>query len=252
MIVVGYSLPPESGVLRMVAVVVLLLSALLPAPEPSPAKSTKEALQPFQGLVGSWKSTGYPEGTREERAKGFWNETLAVEWTVKADDFRMVVAIEKGKHFASWDLHYLPAKSLYELTATTPTKDKLTYTGTLAVGKQKEQILTLDRTDEAAKEDQRVVITLLHSNRFLYRFETRPAKTTADYTRKYQVGATKEGEPFAEVNTGPVCIVSGGVAKTPVNYDGKVYYVCCSGCKRAFEDDPAKYVAEYKAKLKGK
>jgi len=235
----------------MFAVSVLMLSTLLPAADPVSPKSMKEALQPFQGLVGSWKSTGYPEGTREERAKGFWNETLAVEWTVKGDDFRMIVAIDKGKYFASWDLHYLPAKSLYEMTATTPGKDKLTYTGTLAVGKQKEQILTLDRTDDAAKEDQRVVITLLHSNRFLYRFETRPAKTTVDYSKKYQVGATKEGEAFAEVNQGPVCIVSGGLAKTAVNYNGKTYYVCCSGCKRAFEDDPAKYVAEYE-KSKGK
>ena len=237
----------------MFAASVLMLITTLPAADPVTPKSTKEALQPFQGLVGSWKGTGYPEGTREERAKGFWSETLAVEWTVnKGDDFRMIVAIDKGKYFSSWDLHYLPTKSLYELTATTPGKDKLTYTGILSVGKQKEQILTLDRTDDTAKEDQRLVVTLLHSNRFLYRFETRPAKTTADYSKKYQVGATKEGESFADVNLGPVCIVSGGTAKTPVSFKGKTYYVCCSGCKRAFEDDPEKYIAEYEAKLKGK
>lgn len=236
----------------MFAQAVLILSTLIPAMGPELPKSPKDALQPFNGLVGAWKATGYPEGSREERQKGFWTETLAVEWSIKPDDFRMAVAIEKGKHFANWELRYLPAKAIYELVATTPTKDKLTFTGPLSVGKQKEQFLTLDRTDTAAKEDQRLVITLLHSNRFLYRFETKPAGTSTDYSRKYQVGATKEGEPFADVGQGPVCVVSGGVAKTPVMYKGKTYYVCCTGCKRAFDDDPETYIKEYEAKLKKK
>ena len=92
----------------------------------------------------------------------------------------------------------------------------------------------------------------MHFNRYLYRFETRPAGTTVAFTKLYQVGATKEGVPFAEVPKGPECIVSGGLGKITVTYMGKMYYVCCSGCKDAFNADPAKYVKELEERKKDK
>ena len=39
----------------------------------------------------------------------------------------------------------------------------------------------------------------------------------------------------------PECIVSGGSANIAVTYNGKTYYVCCSGCRDEFNADPAKY-----------
>ena len=33
-------------------------------------------------------------------------------------------------------------------------------------------------------------------------------------------------------------------------YMGKTYYVCCGGCKDAFNDDPAKYVKEFEERKK--
>jgi YHS domain-containing protein len=30
-----------------------------------------------------------------------------------------------------------------------------------------------------------------------------------------------------------------------VLYKGKTYYVCCSGCRDAFKDDPEKYIKEF-------
>jgi hypothetical protein len=58
----------------------LALALALPGTEvPSSARpmSAREALQPFNVLVGSWKGTGYPEGvSRDERAAGFWTETI--------------------------------------------------------------------------------------------------------------------------------------------------------------------------------
>jgi hypothetical protein len=47
-----------------------------------------------------------------------------------------------------------------------------------------------------------------------------------------------------------VCIVSGGLGKITVSYKGKTYYVCCSGCRDAFSDQPEKYVKEWEAKQK--
>jgi YHS domain-containing protein len=225
-----------------------LLTTSLLAGDPAPP-SAKEAFQPLNPLIGSWKGTGYPDGTRDERQKGFWAETLTWEWRFDKMDARLSVAFDKGKHFTHWDLRYRPEKKRFELTATTPDKKSLVFTGLLTTGKQKEQVLTLERSDEARKEDQRLVVTLLHHNRYLYRWETRPAGV-GTYVRKYQVGATKEGEPFANVPKGPECIVSGGKGTIAVSHKGKTYYVCCSGCRDEFRSDPEKYVQEYEAKKK--
>ncbi|HVK16280.1 MAG TPA: YHS domain-containing protein [Fimbriiglobus sp.] len=225
-----------------------LFTTCLLGADPAP-QSAKDAFQPLNPLIGAWKGTGYPDGTRTERQKGFWAETLTWEWRFDQSDVRLTAAIDKGKHFTRWDLRYLPGKKVYQLTAVTPDRETLLFTGVLGSGKQKEQVLTLERTDSARKEDQRLVVTLLHHNRFLYRWETRPAGAGA-FTRKYQVGATKEGEPFADVPKGPECVVSGGKGTIAVSHKGKTYHVCCSGCRDEFRADPEKYVREYEAKKK--
>ena len=40
----------------------------------------------------------------------------------------------------------------------------------------------------------------------------------------------------------PECIVSGGAATIQVSYNGKTYYVCCTGCRDEFNANPTKYV----------
>ena len=59
------------------------------AADPAPA-TPREALRPFNLFVGSWKGTGYPDGTREERANGFWQEKVSWEWLFKKDDVALV------------------------------------------------------------------------------------------------------------------------------------------------------------------
>ena len=222
------------------------LSAFLLIGEPVP-KLGKEALQPLQALVGNWKATGTPEGSREEKQKGFWTENIACAWQFKGQDVSLQFTLDKGKHFTKADLRYLPESKIYELTATTAENEKQTFVGSLTEGKQKQQVLTLDRSTKS--EMHRVVVTILHNNRFLYYFETKPLDGTS-FTRKFQVGATKEGEPFANVGKGNECIVSGGRGTIPVTHAGKTYYVCCTGCKDAFKEDPETYIKEYEAKLK--
>ena len=105
----------------------------------------------------------------------------------------------------------------------------------------------LERIDDKTKETQRLVWYLLHANRLMVRYEVKPAEKTL-FTRVYQVGATKEGTVFANAPTGPECIVSGGAGTSTVTYQGKTYYVCCSGCRDAFLEEPDKYIKEYEAK----
>ena len=116
-----------------------------------------------------------------------------------------------------------------------------TYAGPLTFGKQKEPVLTLDRDTET--ETHRLVLTLLHGNRYVLRAESKPQAGSL-FTKRYQVGATKEGEPFAAGPKGVECIVSGGKGTIAVTHKGVTYYVCCGGCRDAFKDDPEKYLAE--------
>jgi hypothetical protein len=225
------------------AVVALLL---LGGAAPAEKRSAREALQPFNDLIGSWRATGTPEGTREEKQRGFWTESQTWGWQFKGNDAWLTLVIDKGKHFQRGELRYLPEQDAYRLTLTTLTRENLTFEG-----KRDDRRLTLTREDEKKKETQQIVLSLLHANRYLLRYEARPAGK-ALFVRSYQIGATKEGEPFAAGDGKPECIVSGGLGSMPVTYKGQTYYVCCSGCRDEFRENPEKYVREYEAKKKKK
>src|SRR4051812_22081328 len=112
--------------MRLLAAVLLcILPGLASAADkPIPAK---EALKPFNDLVGSWRGTGEPEGTRAEKLAGFWTETIGWEWQFKGDDVSMKIAFGKGKHFSAGDLHWLGDKKIFRLNVTTSEKKTLTF-----------------------------------------------------------------------------------------------------------------------------
>jgi hypothetical protein len=204
------------------------------------ARSPKEALQAFNDLIGPWRATGTPEGTQQEKQRGFWTESMDWAWQFKGNDTRLQFTQDKGKYFTKGDLRYLPDKDLYQLDLVTPGKETLSFEGAF-----KDNRLTLERSDEAKKETQRLTFTFLHANRFLYRYEVKPADKAA-FAKVYEVGVTKQDVAFAgPADNQPECIVSGGLGKIPVTYKGQTYYVCCTGCRDAFKDDPEKYLKEY-------
>jgi YHS domain-containing protein len=232
--------------MRAIRTVFLLLPALAAAaPAEEPAKRTaKEALRPFNDLIGSWRGTGEPYGTRAEKQKGFWEEKIAWQWQFKGADAWLRADIDKGKHFTRAELRYLPARDRYEMKLTTPEKETLTFEGAL-----KDKQLTLERNDK--DQAQRVVVNLLHANRYLLQYYVK-AQGQRAFVPRFRVGATKEGVAFAGGDSGPECIVSGGKGTIRVSYKGKTYYVCCTGCRDEFNAEPEKYVAEFEAKKKAK
>src|SRR5262245_59549154 len=158
----------------------------------APAKrSAREALKPFNDLIGSWRGTGTPEGTREEKQRGFWTEKLTWSWQFKGDDAWLTATIDKGKHFTKAELRYLPDKDAYELKLTDKHKESRAFVGKLDDGR-----LTMTREDDKAKETQQLTLNLLHSNRYLYSYAVK-AEGKSLFAKVYQVGCTKEGEEFA-------------------------------------------------------
>ncbi|MCU0703281.1 MAG: YHS domain-containing protein [Fimbriiglobus sp.] len=212
--------------------VALLLASTLTA---DPIPDAKLPFRPLAPLIGGWKCSG----KADDSDKTIWGERAEWAWKFQGNDAWLTVVFEKGKHFTAGELRYDSKEKHFTLKLTTPDKTEQTFTGTLGEGKQKEPILTLERPD--GETLQRFTLTLLHANRHLYQMSSRP-KTLDTFTRRWLVGATKEGEAFADVAKGPECIVSGGAGTIAVTHKGTTYYVCCSGCKDEFKSDPEKYI----------
>ncbi len=207
---------------------------------PQEPRASKEALQAFNDLIGKWNGIGNPVGTLEQKQKGFWTESISFGWQFKGNDAWLVLNFDKSKHFTSGELRWIPDKKEYALQVKTTAKDTQVFQGPLD-----KKTLTLER--EATGETQRLVFTLLHDHRFLYRYEVRP-EGKGLFSKKWTVGANRDGVAFASGDGRPECVVSGGVGTTPVSYMGRTYYVCCSGCRDEFQQSPQKYVDEYEAK----
>ena len=116
-----------------------------------------------------------PEGTKAEKERGFWKETASWEWQFKPD-IALKVSFEKGKYFSEGLLRYLPDKDQYQFTLQTIDKESLVFTGT-----KKEHQVSMERQDEKKKETQRVVLALLHSNRYLFNYEVKPDGKTCRF-----------------------------------------------------------------------
>jgi hypothetical protein len=224
----------------------LFIGAMLFAPLSlfAATPTAREALKPFNDLVGAWKGTGIPEGSRSDKVSGWWSERPAWQWQFKGDDAWLIVEIAKGKYYDGGELRYLPDSKRFRLTLDTVSKEKHVFEGEFTDKK-----LIVERKNDKTKETERLTIRMLHSNRITYQFDVR-GDGKSSFVKKYQVGMTKEGEAFASGSTGPECIVSGGLGTTQVTYQGKTYYVCCSGCRDEFRANPEKYIKEFEAKKK--
>ncbi len=171
-----------------------------------------------------------------------WRENADWSWRFKNNDCWLTFTVPDGKYLKKGHVRYLPDDDQYQLTILE--KDgKRVFEGEL-----KGTRLTFERKDPKTKETQRLKMFLAGGGiRFIYEYHVKPMNRTL-FNRQYQVAFTKLGESFGAAEKKPECIVTGGLGTMTVSYNGQTYYVCCSGCRDAFNDNPAKFVAEYKKK----
>jgi len=235
--------------MRWLLVCVFLLAPILGLPQlraddaEAPA-SAKEALQALNEYIGQWKGTGDVERAKAG-SKTFWTESVSWEWRFKKDDAWLALTIQKGKLFKGGELRYLTDKQKYQLTLTDLKDKKLVFDGALKNG-----LLILERTDDDKKETQQISMNVAGDGvRFNYWYKTKPTSKKV-YDKGYLVACNKEGDSLGGKSEGKECPVSGGLGRIAVTFKGETFYVCCTGCRDAFNENPEKYVKEFKAKQK--
>jgi hypothetical protein len=234
---------------RLVRLVLPLgLVAVLPvcAAEKDNRAVCLEALRSMNGYVGDWNGTGGPPRPRPG-SRDFWNEKVSWGWKFKGDDVWLQLKIQGGKHFKSGELRYLPDRKKYQLTAEDARGKKLVYEGEI-----KDEVVTLERVDAQTKDTYRLTMNLAGDGvRLIYRSARKPSGRTL-YQPEYEVACTKVGESLAAGVKKNVCIVTGGLGTSAVSYKGQTYWVCCSGCRDAFNENPEKYIREFEELKKKK
>jgi hypothetical protein len=233
--------------LTLTCVAAWLAQAVAAAPAPSDKEKVKEALAQLQEFIGEWKGTGGPDKPKPAPTDPIWTENLKWTWRFKGDDAWITFEVKDGKYLKSGDVRYLLDKKKYQLTTVEKDDKKQVFEGDLNTDNG---ILTLERIDPDTKETRRIQMnTAAEGVRLIYRAAHKKDGTTI-YVPDYMVQATKAGQSLGAKEKKTECIVSGGLGTIAVSYKGETYYVCCSGCKDAFNENPEKYSAEFKAKKK--
>ncbi len=205
---------------------------------PADTAQAKKALREVQDFIGLWKLEGTQKVGRRTEA---WKEDVSWSWTFKDGNSWITVTFAegKGKFYKEGELRYDPAKKKYILKLSPAAKGaaEQVFEGTYTRG-----ALRLTRKDAKSGDAYRLTMnTLAEGIRFSFKLEKQDGGRGL-FSNVYALNGNKDGESLAGTSKKPECIVSGGSASIAVQYAGKTYYVCCSGCRDEFNANPKKYV----------
>ena len=230
----------------LIAAVGLVIATGLVRGADRPAGSRQEvqaALKPFGTLIGDWRGVGQAE---RGKAKGAWSESASWAWKLSKESAGLEVTMTKGKYIKSLVLRPGKEPGTFRSQAVLPDNTERSFTGKSGDGKK--LVLTAEGMDgEGVK---RITLTPLHDTRLLMLLEKRDADN--EFARLGEVGYTRQGVAFAAGESGPTCIVTEGRGTIKVSYKGNEYYVCCTGCRDLFNENPQAVLAEAAQRKKEK
>lgn len=212
----------------------------------------RKALKPIQVVLGKWHAI-------IDKSKEY--EDLQWVWDWKSDRAQpaLTMSVEgDGVYFQTARLTYLPEAEKFRLTLTHKDGTTRVLEGTFREeptdkpgedAKQTPQrTFKLELTEIGdAKDRWQIVLNQQENNRYLLELSKARGK---NFFRFDTIASQREGTSFALNDSDfkeRTCVISQGLGTIQVSYNGKSYWVCCSGCKAAFEEDPKKWIAKFEA-----
>ena len=217
-----------------------------------------EAMKPVQIMLGKWKGT-------TQKEVGDFKALDEPEWVwdfqSDRDQPAMVMRSEKSPYFSEARLTYLVEDEVFELKTTDPDGKGRRFVGTFEKpveefqgDDQKMHVsyqLQLAQTDGTSPRDTwQVTFNQQQNHRYLVELAR---KSGSNFLRFDTIATQRDGTSFGKSDVGygdRECIISGGLGTSQVSHNGKSYWVCCSGCQAAFNEDPESWIAEYQEKTK--
>jgi hypothetical protein len=218
-----------------------LLACVLATAADAPT-DRQERLKVLQPLIGAWRGVGQPQ---RGSTKDSWVEEATWSWSFEGDGPALAATLPKAKYFQS--LRLIPAekeRSFNLLATPIDALEPARYTGQLDDQGQ----LILNAESPASGLPARLSFRFTAGNDRLLLLMEKPGATSGSFTRLAEVGYTRQGSGFGKIANQRECIVTGGLGTIEVTHAGKTYYVCCTGCRDYFNDNPEKVIADYTAR----
>ena len=220
------------------------------------AESVLSALQPLQVLLGKWNGTSRKAVV--DQPEWVW------DFQTDPNQPALVLHSDDGEFLRQARLTYLPKRDLFQLTATDGEGERRVFQGEFTQpvadvpgdDKKLQRTFKLRLTEAeplTAGEVWQIAFAQQENNRYIVEVDRK--RGSGPFTRMDTIHTQREGTSFAVSSTDygeKTCIISQGLGTIPVSHDGKTYWVCCTGCKAAFEEDPARWIAKYEERQKMK
>jgi len=234
---------------RLSFLIALLLTSLsiLAGDAPNPqVEADKKALGPIVQYVGGWRGVGLPK----DGSKDGWSEEAEWLFDLKGGHAAIVFNADKGKYYKTGRIE--PAgNGAYKFVGTLPDgKTKEEMTGEIAkaddsIGGISKGDLVFKNPGAAEGRPARLIMGLVaKGNRLVINLQKKMAGER--FANMSELGYTRKGSGFGKQTDAHECIITGGTGTITVSYKGQTYWVCCTGCRDAFNENPEKELAAYK------
>jgi hypothetical protein len=209
------------------------------ADQPSSVAADKQALSPLQDYIGGWKGVGQP---RRGSNKDAWIEQSDWAWKFTESGASLVFDAPQGKVHRSGELRPGDKPNTFEFVATLPDgRTEERYVGSMVDGR-----LVLEAVEPSAGRPAQIALRQVADGKRLVITYSQRAGSSSNLSFLAEVGYTRIGSNFGKGTSGPECVVTGGYGSMAVQHNGETYYVCCTGCRDLFNDDPESVLADYR------
>ena len=221
--------------------------------------SVRVALQPLQIMVGTWNAL-----SNQKPPSGFKpNNVFQWKWdfSEKAAPALLMTSDKSNAYLETARLSFSVDDQRFTLKTTDPMGSERKFLGKFTMEVQdvpsdddpdrteRMYKIEFDESEPVDAKDQwQVVFNQTENND--YRLELARKRSSGKFFRFNTVRNQRDGTSFAKKADDygdRTCVISQGLGTETVTdpESGKTYWVCCSGCKAAFEDDPAYWIAKF-------